>query len=138
MTALARLNRIWRCNTISFASNFKLYKSLVTSILLYGYETWTLLADWKKRMQALETKCMRKLLRISYLEHKTNDWVRSKISFPVGPQEPLLATVRRRELAWLGHVTRHDSLSRTVLQGTLEGGCRRGRQRKCRMDNIKE
>ena len=37
MAAMARLNRIWRCNTlISLASKFKLYKSLVTSILLYG------------------------------------------------------------------------------------------------------
>ena len=32
MAAIARLNRIWRCSTISFASKFKLYKSLVTSI----------------------------------------------------------------------------------------------------------
>ena len=39
MAAMARLNRIWRCNTIGFASRFKLYKSLVTSIILYGYET---------------------------------------------------------------------------------------------------
>ena len=46
-----------------------------------------------------------KLLRISRLEHKTNDWVRSKISSLVGPQEPLLATVKRRKLAWFGHVT---------------------------------
>ena len=35
-------------------------------------------------------------------------------------------------------VTRHDRLSKSILQGTLEGGRRRGRQRKCRMDNIKE
>ena len=48
MAAMARLNRIWRCNTISFASKFKLYKSLVTSGLLYGCEKWTLLADSKK------------------------------------------------------------------------------------------
>ena len=34
MAALARLNRIRRCNAISFVSKFKLYKSLVTSILL--------------------------------------------------------------------------------------------------------
>ncbi len=92
----------------------------------------------RKRIQAFETKCLRKLLRISYLEHKTNDWVRSKINFLVGPQEPLLATVKRRKLAWFGHVTRHNSLSKTILQGTLEGGRRRGRQRKCWMDNIKE
>ena len=41
MAAMARLNRIWRCNTISFASKFKLYKSLVTSIIINGYETFT-------------------------------------------------------------------------------------------------
>ena len=38
MAAMARLNRIWWCNTISFTSKFKLYKSLVTPIL-YGCET---------------------------------------------------------------------------------------------------
>ena len=66
---------------------FKMYKSFVTSILLNGCETWTLLTDSKKKK---------------------------------GFREPLLATVKRRKLAWFGHVTRHDSLSKTVLQGTLE------------------
>ena len=37
--------------------------------------------------------------------------------------------VERQKLSWFGHVTRHDSLSKTILQGTLEGGRRRGRQR---------
>ena len=37
---MARRNRIWWCNTVSFASKFKLYKSLVISILLYSCETW--------------------------------------------------------------------------------------------------
>ena len=46
------------------------------------------------------------------------------------PQEPLLATVKRRKLAWLWNVTRHDNLSKTVLKGTLEGWQRRGRRRK--------
>ena len=81
---------------------------------------------------------MRKLLHISYLEHKINDWVRSKINFLVGPQEPLLATVKRQKLAWFGHVTHHDSLFKTILQGTFGGGRRCGRQRKCWMDNIKQ
>ena len=40
----------------------------------------------------------------------------------VGPQEPLLAIVKRWKLALFGHVTNHDSLSKTILQGTLEGG----------------
>ena len=59
--------------------------------------------------------------------------VRSEINFLVSPQEPPLATVKRRKLAWFGHVTRNDSLSKTILQGTLEDGQRRGRQRKCWM-----
>ena len=58
---------------------------------------------------------MRKLLCISYLEHKTNDWVQSKINFLVDSQEPLLATVQGRKLVWFGHVTRHDSLFKTIL-----------------------
>ena len=70
---------IWRCNTNSFEGKFKRYKSLVISILLYGCETWTLLADSEKRIQAFEIKLTRNFLRVSYLEHKTNDWVRSKI-----------------------------------------------------------
>ena len=75
MAAVAGLNRIWWCTTRSFTSKFKLHKSLVTSILLSGCETWTLLDDSRKWIQAFETKCLRKLLCISYLEHKTNYWV---------------------------------------------------------------
>ena len=88
-------------------------------------------SDSEKRTQAFETKCMRKFLRFSCLEHETIDWVPSKINFLVGPQEPLLTTIKRQKLAWFGHAKRHDSLSKTIPQGTLEGGLRRGRQRKC-------
>ena len=66
MAAMAKLSRISRCNTITFASKFKLNKSLVTSILLYGREKSTLLADSEKRIQAFETICLKKLLRICY------------------------------------------------------------------------
>ena len=125
-------------STFSFASKFRLYKTFVTPILLYGCETWTLLADSEKRIKISETKCLEKLLRISYLEHKTNNWMRSKINSFVGPREPLLATVKRRKLAWFGHVTRHDGLSKAILQGTLEGERRRSRQRKCWMDDTTE
>lgn len=43
-----------------------------------------------------------------------------------------------RKLSWYSHTTRHTSLSKTILQGTVEGKRRRGRQRKSWMDNIKE
>ena len=91
-----------------------------------------------KYIQAFETKCLRKLLCISSrFEYKTND-VWNKISFLVGPQESLLATVKRRQLACFRHVTCHDSLSKTILQRTQKGGQCGGWQRKCWMDNSKE
>ena len=63
---------------------------------------------------------MRKLLHISYLEHKTNDCMWSKINFLVGPQEPLLEIVERQKLAWFRHVTHHDTLQNHPL-GHLGG-----------------
>ncbi|GFS07296.1 endonuclease-reverse transcriptase [Elysia marginata] len=101
-------------------------------------ETWTLLADTERRIQVFENKCLRKLIRISYKDHVTSESLRELVVAYVGPQEPLLATVKRRKLARFGHVTRHDSLSKTVLQGTVEGKRRRGRQKKAWCDNIKE
>ena len=59
-------------------------------------------------------------------------------NFLVGPQEPLLTTVKSRKLAEFGHITCHNSLSKTTLQGTLEGGRRHGRQKQCWMDKVKE
>ena len=41
-------------------------------------------------------------------------------------------------MKWFGHVTRHNSLSKTALQGTVEGGRKRGRQRKLWSDIIKQ
>ncbi|GFS15300.1 hypothetical protein ElyMa_004929100 [Elysia marginata] len=70
--------------------------------------------------------------------HVTNESVRELVIAYVGPQEPLLATVKRRKLTWFGYVTRHDSLSKTILQGTVEGKRRRGRQKKAWCDNLKE
>ena len=69
---------------------------------------------------------------------QTNHLVRSKVNFLVSPHELLLTTVKRRKRAWFKRVTRHLSLSTTILQGTLVGGRRRGRQRKCWVDSIKE
>ena len=137
MSAMARLNRTWWSNTNSFTSKFKLHKSLLTSILLFGCETWTLLADSEYGIQAFETKCMRKLLYISYIEHKTNDWMRSKINLLVGPQEPLLATIKKWKLAWFRQVTCNDSLSKTIFAGTLQGRRCYGWYRKCWMTTSK-
>ena len=137
-SAMARLDNIWKSRDISFQTKVKLYKSLVLSILLYGCESWTLAAETTRRLQAFESKSYRRLLGIPWHARKTNEFVFAQVKTLAGPQEPLLTIVKRRKLSWFGHVTRHNGLTKTILQGTLEGGRRRGRQAKAWMDNIKE
>ena len=55
-----------------------------------------------------------------------------------GPHEDLLTVVKRRKLQWHGHVSRSSGLAKTILQGTVKGGRRQGRQRKRWEDNIRE
>ena len=86
----------------------------------------------------MEMRCFRKILRISYKDPDTNDEVRAKILQAIGPHEDLLTIVRRRKLQWYGHVSRSSGLAKTILQGTVKGGRRQGRQRKRWEDNIKE
>ena len=89
-------------------------------------------------MQAMEMRCYRKILCISYKDHVTNEEVLAKIQQAIEPHEDLLAIVKRCELQWYGHVSRSSCLAKTVLQGTVKGGRRQGRQRKRWEDNIRE
>ena len=77
----------------------------------------------------MEMRCYRKILNISYKDHVTNDEVRAKIQQAIGPHEDLLTIVKRRKLQWYDHVSRSSSLTKTILQGTVKGGRRQGRQR---------
>ena len=85
----------------------------------------------------MEMRCYRKILRISYKEHITNKEVLAKIQQAIGPHEDLQTIVKRRKLQWYGHVSRSSGLAKTILQGTVKGGRRQGRQRKRWEDNIK-
>ena len=63
--------------------------------------------------------------------------MKARIGNAIGPYEDLLTSVKRRKLKWYGYVTR-SGLAKTILQGTVQGGRRRGRQRKRWEDNMKE
>ena len=113
-------------------------RSLVTSIFLYACESWTLTAELQRRIQTMETRCYRKILCNSYKDHVTNEEVRAKIQQAMGPHEDLLTIVKRCKLQWYGHVSRSSGLAKTILQGTVKEGGRRGRRRKRLEDNIRE
>ena len=91
-----------------------------------------------RRTQAIEMRCFSKFLVISYKDHITNKDMKSTIGNAIEPYEDLLTSAKRRKLKWYGHVTRSSGLAKTILQGTVQGGRRRGRQRKRWEDNIKE
>ena len=78
------------------------------------------------------------MLCISYKDHVINEEVCAKIQQAIGPHEDLLTTVKRRKLQWYGHVSRSSGLAKTILQGTVKGGRRQGRQRKRWENNITE
>ena len=118
---LTKLKPILRDSNISLGSKVKLMRSLVISIFLYACESWTLTAELKKRTQAFEMRCYRRLLNISYKDHVTNEEVGRKIQAAFGEYDELLTLVKKRKLRWFGHVSRSSGLAKTILQGTVKG-----------------
>ena len=84
-TALTRLKPVLNGRSISLSSKIRLMRSLVTSIFLYACESWTLTAELQRRILAMEMRCFRKTLSISYKDHATNEVVRAKIKQAIGP-----------------------------------------------------
>ena len=78
------------------------------------------------------------ILHISYKHNVTNEEVRAKIQRAIGSHEDLRAIVKRRKLQGYGHVSRSSGLAKTIVQGTVKGGRRQGRQSKRWEDNIRE
>ena len=83
-------------------------------------------------------RCYRRLFNISYKDHVSNEEVRRKIQAAIGEYDELLALLKKRLLRWFGHVSRSSDLEKTILQGTVKGKRKRGRQKKRWEDNIKE
>ena len=87
---------------------------------------------------SFEYRCYRKLLNIPYNQHVCNSIVKERITESIGKHCDLLQTVKTRKLKWFGHVSRHQGLAKTILQGTLPGSRKKGRPRKKWFDNISE
>ena len=104
-------------------------RKLILSIFLYACESWALAAEIERRIQALEVKCYRRLLNISYKGHVTNEEVRNRIQNAIGVRDDLLTMVKKRKLRWYCHISRSSGMAKTILQGTVIGARRRGKQK---------
>ena len=136
--ALAKLKTVWNDQKVKLQYKVRLLRALVLAIFLYACESWTLNADLERRINAMEMRCYRRLLGISYREHRPNAEVRNIITDAIGQHKDLLQIVKERKLKWYGHVTRGTGLAKTILQGTVEGGRRQGRQRRRWQDDVKD
>ena len=67
--ALTMLKPVWTDRSIYLSSKIRLMLSLVTFIFPYACESWTLTAELQRRIQAMEMRCYRKILRILYKIH---------------------------------------------------------------------
>ena len=114
----------------------RLVKTLVFSVFLYGAETWTLRSYERSRVDAFEMWCWRRLLRIPWTAHRTNESILSELRITTR-----LSTICiRRILTYFGHVVRRDSdnLEKTMLLGRVEGSRGRGRTPIRWTDQVKE
>ena len=72
------------------------------------------------------------------MDHVTNDNMCNSMRHKLGHYEDLLKSIKNRKLKWYGHVTRVNSLSTPIQQGSAKGGRRRGTQRNKWSDNMTE
>lgn len=83
---MAILERMWECNSSSKIESLQITSHMNPAVLLqeHGHK-W----QKEKRLVSFKIKCLRKLLDIAYMEHKTNEYMRIVVTTIVAPQEPL-------------------------------------------------
>jgi len=67
------MQRCWRQKGQSLDTKLRLYQTCVLQILLYGANTWTLLADDTRRLQSFHTSCQRQILGLKWQDHNNNN-----------------------------------------------------------------
>ena len=97
----------------------------VLPILKYGCETWTVSKEMEKRTNAAEMWFLRRILRICWTSHSTNE----KVSFQADTGRKLIMSIKKHQLQFLGCCMRKDGMEKIILTGKIAGKRARGRQR---------
>ena len=111
-------------------------KSMVWAVFQYGVEGWILKKSDRNRIESFEMWCWRKMLSISWQEHRTND----SILIELGLERELMGRVAKLKLQYFGHITGGSAgqLAVTVLEGIMEGLRHQGRPRRQWIHDIEE
>ena len=111
----------------------RLVKAMVFPVVMYGCESWTVKTTERRRIDAFELWCWRRLLRVPRTARRSNRSILKEIS----PGISLEGMMLKLKLQYFGHLIRRvDSLEKTLMLGRTGGKRRRGRQRMRWLDGI--
>ena len=86
----------------------------------------TMKASDKKKLESCEMWVWRRMLRISWRDHRSNEDVLREVN----EESHLMTVIKRRQKNCIGHILRGKSMLKEVIEGRFEGRRPRGRQRK--------
>ena len=106
---------------------------MVFPVVMYGCESWTVKKAERRRIDAFELWCWRRLLRVPWTARRSNQSILKQIS----PGISLEGMMLKLQLQYFGHLMRRvDSLEKTLMLGGIGGRRRRGRPRTRWLDGI--
>ena len=123
---------LWKRREISVTTKMRVFRAVVLARLLYGAELWPLTAAELYKLEAFQTFWLRRILRVSWMDHVPNEVIRKRCL-----QSSLESIMRQRRMRWLGHVQRMElpRMPKLILWGRLPNLKRKpGGQRKRWMD----
>ena len=115
------------------STKVRLVKAMVFPVVMYGCESWTIKKAERRRIDAFELWCWKRLLRVPWTARRFNQSILKEIS----PGCSLEGLMLKLKLQYFGHLMqRADSFEKTPMLGKIEGRRRRGRQRMRWLDGI--
>ena len=130
---MTNLDSIFKSRDITLSTKVCLVKAMVFPVVMYGCESWTVKKSERRRSDAFELWCWRRLLSVPWTARRSNRSILKEIS----PGRSLEGLILRLKLQYFGHLMRRvDSLQKTLMLGGIGGRRRRGRQRMRWLDGI--
>ena len=129
---MTNLDSVLKSRDITLPTKVRLVKAMVFPVIMYGCESWTVKKAVRRRIDAFELWCWRRLLRVPWTARRSNQSIRKEIS----PGCSLEGLMLKLKWQYFGHLMRRtDLFEKTLLLGKIEGG-RRGRQKMRQLDGI--
>jgi len=100
-SVMASLSNTWNNRHLSISSKIRVYQALVTSVLLYAAESWTMLASDMKTLEAFHMKCQRQILKVKWHQFVRNEEITAITGLP-----PMCEIISCRRNAVFGHIAR--------------------------------